>query len=447
MHFADGLAGYAYRLRRRDFSIEEATRACLDRILQANDRLRSFVHVAEQSAIQTAAGLDTLLWAGTDLGPLMGVPLGVKDLYTVEGMPTRLGSRVDLSDTIAGEGSFIRRLKSSGCVILGKTTTTEFAAGGINLTHEMPRNPCSESEHLSPGGSSAGSAVAVAAGLCPWAIGSDTGGSVRQPAALCGVVGIKVSQSRWDLDGIFSFSPSFDSLGYFNRTVADAAHVFGGLQGSQLPTVPIENLRFGIPILEDFAKPDAEVATAFEAAIRRLNEAGVVTVPVELPSAEDIDNISRIVAIELIGRLGRKRVEGLRHTIDPVPMARLDAKMDAADYVDLLNLRRRIAAAHDRKSRDAWLDGWLLPTVPHTATPLDQLSTLEDAARWNARTFRITRLANMLNQVALSIPLPVEPGALPIGLQVSTSVHEEPRLLAMAAAVEECLRSSPAPTD
>jgi aspartyl-tRNA(Asn)/glutamyl-tRNA(Gln) amidotransferase subunit A len=437
--FGSGLAAYARGLRQGQFTIEAATRACLNRIGATNERLNSFVYVANESAVETARALDTLLRSDTDLGPLMGVPVGIKDLYTVTGMPTRLGSRADLTDIIHPEGSFVRLLRAAGCVVLGKTRTTEFAMGGINLTHPTPWNPCAPDEHRTPGGSSGGSAVAVAALQCPWAIGSDTGGSIRQPAALCGIVGLKMSATRWPLDGIFSFSPTFDSLGYFTASVSDTAHVFCALQGAVLPTVHIEDLRLGRPNLAGFAELDADVTAAYESAVARLADAGVTIVPVDLPRASDIDDISRIVAIELIGRLGRQRLKTLRPVIDPVPLARLEATMDAADYIGILQRRQCVSETARSNMVEAGLDGWLLPTVPHSAGPLAELKTVDDVARWNARTFSITRLANMLDQVAISIPAPITTGSLPAGLQISSNDGRESKLLAMAMVIEQCL--------
>lgn len=436
--FGGGLHQYGRGLRDGAFTIEAATRACCHRIAETNGKLQSFVHVAE-SAMQTARALDQLLAAGTDLGPLMGVPVGLKDLFAATGMPTRLGSRINLEDTIPPEGSFVHRLRAAGCVLLGKTRTTEFAMGGINLSHPTAWNPRSPDEHRTPGGSSAGSAVAVASGQCPIAIGGDTGGSVRQPAALCGVVGLKANPTRWGADGIFSFSPTFDSIGYFSADVTDAAYFYHGLEDTAPPALRLQGLRLGQPLLERFVVPDADVATAYDDALATLERAGVHIVPVSLPDAKDVDDILKVVAIELIGRLGRQRLREARELIDPVPMARLEATMDAAEYIELLQRRQRLKEAADTAMREAGVQAWLLPTVPHTATPMTELQTVADAARWNARTFRITRLANLLNQVAISIPLSTGLGALPVGLQISSSSCSEAELLAMATAVEQAL--------
>ena len=189
------LLEFGRRFRRGELTSESVTLDYLTRIALLDLRLGTFQHVDAESALQTARAMDILRGAGTDLGPLMGVPIGVKDLFAVQGMPTTAGSLVDVSDLIGPEGSFVKRLRRAGCVILGKTKTVEFAFGavGTNAVRGTPRNPWDPETERAPGGSSGGSAVAIAAGLCALAIGSDTGGSVRLPAALCGIFGLKTT--------------------------------------------------------------------------------------------------------------------------------------------------------------------------------------------------------------------------------------------------------------
>ena len=198
-----GIVQFGIRLRRGEISSEAVTLQYLERITALNSKLAAYVHVATESAVEAARGIDRLIKGGTDLGPLMGVPIAIKDIFTVEGMPTKAGSKLDISDLVAAEGSFIKSLKRQGCVILGKTRTIEFAAGAQNVKHPTPWNPWDPDTHRTPGGSSSGSAVALSAGLCAFAVGSDTGGSVRLPAALCGLFGLKPSvgavADRWRL--------------------------------------------------------------------------------------------------------------------------------------------------------------------------------------------------------------------------------------------------------
>ncbi len=188
-----GLGTFARRFRAGEITSEEATRAYLTRIEALDPRLNAMEHVAAELSLETARAMDKLNAANTDLGPLMGVPITVKDLLTVQGMPLTAGSNIDISDLAdPQEGPFIKALKRSGCVILGKTKMVEFSLGitGVSAARGTPRNPWDMETQRLPGGSSSGAAVAAAAGLCAFAVGSDTGGSVRLPAALCGLFGL-----------------------------------------------------------------------------------------------------------------------------------------------------------------------------------------------------------------------------------------------------------------
>ena len=186
--FASGIAAFAEDLRAGRTSSVAATEACLERIAALNPKLDAFQLVDGTRARAAAAAIDALLAAGTDLGPLMGVPIGVKDIIAVEGLPTTNGSLYQTAHLNGPEGTIVQRLKEAGCVILGKTKTVEFALGatGVNEARGTPWNPWDSSIQRIPGGSSSGSAVATAAGLCAFALGTDTGGSVRIPACFTG---------------------------------------------------------------------------------------------------------------------------------------------------------------------------------------------------------------------------------------------------------------------
>ncbi|MEM9840775.1 MAG: amidase, partial [Pseudomonadota bacterium] len=201
--WADGIGAFGARLRSGKTTARAATEGALARIATHDGQMQAFVHVAADAALDQATRADRLLAQGTDLGPLMGVPVGIKDLFAVDGMPTCAGSRLDVSHAIGREGTVVARLRAAGTVILGKCRTIEFAAGAQNTSHPTPWNPADPATHRSPGGSSNGSATAVAAGYCPLAIGSDTGGSVRAPAALCGLTGHKLTADLIALDGVF----------------------------------------------------------------------------------------------------------------------------------------------------------------------------------------------------------------------------------------------------
>ena len=434
------LAEYGARLRAGAATAEAATAAYLERIALLDGKLQSFVHVAGEQALEQARAIDRLLASGADLGPLMGVPVAVKDLFSIRGMPVaRCGSRVEIADLVQPEGEFVGRLKRGGCVILGKTRMTEFAAGLVNLTHPTPWNPSDPDTHRLPGGSSNGSAVAMAAGLCAFAIGSDTGGSVRQPAALCGVFGHKTTTGALPTDGVFPLSTTLDSIGYFARSARDGALIHSALSGEPLAAPrPPRGLRLGKPVNHYFDPLDPEVAAAMALALERLARSGAQIVPIEVPeTAELADVFLPLVAVELLATLGAERFRKARELLDPIVWSRCERMLDypAAEYV--IRLRRHRALCRIAQQRMAGLDAWVTPTTPDVALPVASLDTLEKAAAWITRGTHCTRPGNLFGQCGVSIPLPVR--GLPVGLQLMCAGGDDAALLSIAQGVEQAL--------
>jgi aspartyl-tRNA(Asn)/glutamyl-tRNA(Gln) amidotransferase subunit A len=438
-YLAGGIESFSRRWRNKEFSAEEVARSCLDTISARDSKDRAFVYIARELAMAQAREADRLLASGEDLGPLMGVPVAIKDLYSVTGMPTTAGSRLDISDLVQPEGHFVRMLRAAGCVLLGKTRTTEFALGGINLVEPTPWNPCDPQVHRTPGGSSSGSAVALAAGVCAFSVGSDTGGSVRQPAANSGLVGYKSSHGAWPVDGLFALSATLDSVGWFATSVKDAAIIYNTLRReSPIPSASISQMRLARPGVGHLEKLEPSIARRIESAIVALIKAGATVVDVEMPEFSELDDFAPIVPYELVATLGRGRIEGSRELLDPVARARLDAPpMTAAEYAMLLEKRRSLCrrVAH----RMTAFDAWIMPTTLDIATPVNELGTLEAARAWNGRAFRITRSANLFDQCAISIPLPCLAEELPAGIQIVCPHGHDRRLFAMGAAVEGAL--------
>ena len=262
-----GLAALATALRTRKLSSETITRAYLRRIERVDLRIGSYLFVNPR-ALEDARAMDHKLATGQDLGPLMGLPVAVKQIFSVTGLPASPASRLDVAKLIPPEGPFIAALKRFGIVVLGLTRTTEFAAATINTTTPAPWNPWDASVKRVCGGSSHGSAAAQAAGLCAFAIGSDTGGSVRFPAAMCGVVGFKPSHGRWPTEGVFTLSPTFDTVGVFANTARDVLFISTSLGEFKIvATTPKERLAFAYP-REFSLSLDPSVGTRF----RRLVE-------------------------------------------------------------------------------------------------------------------------------------------------------------------------------
>ena len=428
-------------LRRGAFTAETTVRAFLDRIAAENDVLDAFTFVDADGAIAAARAVDLHLKARTDLGPLMGVPVALKDLYAATGLPMTAGSRVDISDRTPREGSIVETLKRGGAIILGKTRTTEFAFGTYNPTHPTPRNPCDRATHRMPGGSSSGSAVAQAAGLCAVAFGTDTGGSVRQPAALCGVAGFKATAGRLPMEGIFPLSPTFDSPGWFAHRAADLALVWQTLSGEPAARQrPMDTLVLGVPDAHFFDGLEGSVASAIEIARDRLAAAGAHLVPVALPPLSDLDAaFGAFLSAELVAWLGRERVTANLARMDPVVAARIAPGLAlAADA--FIDLRTRFAAlARAARASMSPVDALLTPASPRVAAPVDGHSTVEAAAAWSRETLRFTRPGNLFGLCGVSLPIHHLTGSLPVGLQLLAPGDADAQLLAIAQTVEEAL--------
>jgi aspartyl-tRNA(Asn)/glutamyl-tRNA(Gln) amidotransferase subunit A len=439
----ESIAEYGKRLRSKDVSAEQVTREFLDRIDERNPKLGAYTFVAREQALVAAHAIDALLRGGTDLGPLMGVPVAVKDLFYVDSMPTTAGSKADVADVVRAEGTFVRALKRSGAIILGKTWTSEFALGGINFVQRVPWNPCDETVHRTPGGSSGGSAVAMAAGLSAFAIGSDTGGSVRMPAALCGVFGHKFSSGAFPLDGIFPLSPTLDSIGTFTTSAEDAELVWDTLSGTtRVHDRSLRGLRLARPTQLFYDELDTEVSERVERALKNLAQAGAEIINVDIPEIDEFEHVfGRIVPIELIAILGRERVEQNLDRFDPVVRSRLGPGLDqkATEYIGaryrLAELRKAVAEQMEA------CDAWITPTTPLLPGPLEDYASLDAALAWNRRALRNTRPGNVFDQCGVSVPLRSNGAHLPVGLQILCAPSQDGRLLAIARAIEHALRA------
>jgi aspartyl-tRNA(Asn)/glutamyl-tRNA(Gln) amidotransferase subunit A len=432
------LAEYAAGLRSGTYAAEATIRRALARIDSTSGRFDAFACVDADGALAAARAVDANLAAHVDLGPLMGVPVAVKDLYAAAGMPMTAGSRVDVADRVPDEGTIVRGLKRAGAIILGKTRTTEFAFGTFNPSHPTPRNPCDAHVHRMPGGSSSGSAVAQAAGLCMVAFGTDTGGSVRHPAALCGVAGFKCTAGRLPMDGVFPLSPTLDSAGWFANRAADLALVFHVLSG-EVPARRrrVDTLVLGRPDAYFFDDLEDDVARAFEAAQRQLVEAGAKVVPVTLPPLSELDAaFGGFVAAELVAYLGRERVTANLARMDPVVAARIAPGLSLSAEA-FLAMRDRFGSL-SRAAREAMrdVDALITPTCPRVAAPVDDYRDSDAAAAWSRQTLRLTRPANLFGMCGVSLPIGHLAGTLPVGLQVLARGGEDAKLLAIAETIE-----------
>ncbi|MCD1262070.1 amidase [Shinella sumterensis] len=411
-----------------------------------------FTTVLAQRARMEVAASRKRLAEGRSRGVLEGVPLAWKDLFDIEGLPTTAGSRV-LKDSAPArqDAAVVRALADAGMVSVGRVNMSEFAFSGlgINPTFGTPRNPASpQGEHRIPGGSSSGSGVAVAAGLVPVSIGTDTGGSVRIPAAFNGVVGYKATRGRYAMDGVFPLARSLDSLGPLCHTVQDAVWIDAAMRGAPaagvLKRVAVSDLSFVVPETVMFDGAEPEVVTAFEAAVERLAKAGARVRREAFPEfAAIFDLMARHGALVTAEAyvLHRERITGAAAAdMDPRVVKRtlMGEKISLADYIATLEARERLMASFTARLGPG--DFLISPTLPHVAPAVQPLLDDEDLFfATNAKTLRNTLIGNFLDVCGVSLPCGTGAAGMPVGLLVSGPKDSDDALLAVAGAVESLL--------
>lgn len=438
------LAGAARALACGEVTSRELVESCLGRALDpAGEGARAFIHVDAARARAAADAIDRLRSAGAQPGPYAGIPISIKDLFDVAGQVTQAGSRV-LSDRepAAADATAVARLRACGFVLVGRTNMTEFAYSGlgINAHYGTPANPWRRSERRIPGGSSSGAAVAVADGMAFAGLGTDTGGSCRIPAALCGIVGFKPTASRVPRDGVVPLSTSLDSVGPLARSVACCATLDGilaGDAGAGPAELAVAGLRVGLPGDYVTNGMDEVVAAAWERALARLSGAGARLVELGLDVLAGIPRINSrggLVGAEAYA-WHRALLESRSHLYDPWVLQRFEAgrSQGAADYIDVLEARKRVQATV--RARTAAVDVMIAPTVPIVAPRLDDLADVEAANRTNLFLLRNPAMVNFLDGCAISLPCH-RAGEEPVGLMLIGETGSDRRLLAIAAAVE-----------
>jgi len=410
---------------------------------------RVFTKLYTESARAAADAADARVKAGRSLGPLDGKIVSIKDLFDVAGEPTLAGSIIRRDAAPAPEDAMIvQRLRRAGTVIVGKTAMTEFAFSAVGTNPHYGTPPNAADARRIPGGSSSGAGVSAAEGTSDIAIGSDTGGSVRIPAALNGVVGFKPTARRVPLAGCFPLSATLDSIGPLGRTVADCAATDAAMAGDDFASLeprPIAGLRIGIPqgrLLEEF---DAPVAEAFERSLKMLETAGsrladhlIEDLVGEMNAATKAGSLAGIEAAEIhSGWLADAQKVA---AVDPNVSGPLTRRLatTAAHYIALMRTRTALAARMDERLRS--IDVLALPTVPMLAPAVAPL--LADNALWNRTDGMLLRNPQVANQFDLtSISLPMPGSALPSGLMLFARNGRDRRLLEIAAAVEAVLAS------
>jgi aspartyl-tRNA(Asn)/glutamyl-tRNA(Gln) amidotransferase subunit A len=423
----------------------ERLEAALARIADPNgEGSRACLTVYADAARAAADAADARARAGTSLGPLDGAIVSIKDLFDVAGEVTRAGSQVLAQEgkPTATDAPVVRRLRAAGAVIVAKTNMTEFAFSGVGLNphYGTPGNPLDRARV--PGGSTSGGAVAVADGFCEIAIGTDTGGSTRIPAALCGIVGFKPSRQRIPIDGAFPLSFTLDSIGPMARTVADCA-LADAVMAGEPPMVPapapLAGLRLGIPQGLPLTELDTTVTASFAAAVAALDKAGARITDETIGLFDDLRaaNAKGGFASSEAYAIHRARLARSGAGVDPNVRTRIErgSEMSAADYVDLVQEQQRLKRAMDARLTD--LDAIILPTTPIVAPRLAEVATPEAFAPKNFALLRNTGLVNFFDLCAIS--LPVRRDGLATGIMLVAPNGHDHRLMRIAAAVERAL--------
>jgi aspartyl-tRNA(Asn)/glutamyl-tRNA(Gln) amidotransferase subunit A len=410
----------------------------------AGEGSRAILTLYADRARAEADAADRRAKAGVTLGPLDGMILTIKDLFDVAGEPTRAGSLVLADAPLAtADAPVVARLRAAGAVIIGKTNMTEFALSGVgaNPHYGTPGNPRDRTRI--PGGSTSGGGVAVADGMCEIAIGTDTGGSTRIPAALCGVTGFKPTQARVPTAGAFALAPSLDSVGPLAATVtacADADAVLAGMAPAPLAAIGLSDLKFGLPQGLPLSDLDATVSKSFAAALASLTRAGVSLSDQPLPELATMAAINTPVSLVVAEAhaLHRDRLARVGDRYDPMVRTRMLAGATVTpERLAAMQAERRaaISAMHDRL---AGLDALILPTTPIIAPLLGDVAAVDGFTRNNSLLLRNTAIANFFDLCAISLPLPVTDGHNS-GLMLIARNGADRRLLAIAAAVEAVL--------
>ena len=435
----------AQALASRRLTAEAATTHCLEAIADGNSSVNAFITVFADEARAQARQADADIAAGRYRGPLHGVPVSLKDLFDVEGVRTTAASRVRSNHVANADSTVVQRLRAAGAVLIGKNNLHEFALGTTNEDSAFgpARHPFDLSR--SPGGSSGGSAAAVLAGMAYASIGTDTGGSVRIPAGVCGLVGLKPTLGEIPTDGVVPLSQTLDHVGPICRSAGDATILYHVLRGKDAaaapPPVREREIRLGVLRGYFMALLDAGVASTFEQACTRLQDAGVELRDAIIPHADDISAIYVLIALTEAAVYHAVTLE--RRPDDYTPNVRLRLEMGryilGEDYVRAMRGREVLRTEVDQALEDC--DALLLPTLPVPATRLGAETVHIGGADQSVRTvmLRLTQLFNITGHPAITMPCGSTAEGLPVGAQLVGARDGTRGLLDVAEALEPYL--------
>jgi len=416
---------------------------CLARIADpAGEGHLAFVHTTPALARAEAALIDQMRAAGA-APRYAGIPISVKDLFDITGQTTKAGTRFLANRPPASaDAPAIARLRAAGFIAIGRTNMTELAYSGLGLNphYGTPANPYDRAARRIPGGSSAGAAISITDAMAYGAIGTDTGGSCRIPAALCGITGFKPTQRRVPTTGAIPLSTSLDSVGPLAASARDCAILDAIMAGEPVPpptALPLAHLRLAVPSDVVLDGMDRHVAAAFEAALNRLSAAGAHITHLPLP------NFLELAAINAKGGFSaaecyawnRPHIEATPELYDPRVIVRIKrgTEQSAADYIDLCAARADAIARLNIAT--SGVDALLMPTTPIIAPTIASLDDDAEFARVNLLMLRNPSFANFFDRCALSLPIHT-PGSAPVGLMVMGETNADAKILALGMAIE-----------
>jgi aspartyl-tRNA(Asn)/glutamyl-tRNA(Gln) amidotransferase subunit A len=444
------IADAARSFQAGELSPVELTRACLERIEALEPKLNAFVTLLPETAMADATAAEQRLGRGERLGPLDGIPFAIKDLYETKGIRTTAGSKI-LADYVPTEdATCIRRLREQGVVLLGKLNMHEWAFGATNaISHFGPAHNPWALDRIT-GGSSGGSGAALVASLCLGSLGSDTGGSIRMPASMCGIVGLKPTYGRVSKYGVIPLSGSLDHAGPMTRTVEDAALVLQAIAGPDPsdPTsedVPVPNylaalsggvggLRVGVLDKDVLSGLDEDVEASFRVALKTLAGLGASLVEVHIPALQRAEAIWMTIAGPEAAAYHRRNLEERPEDFSEQVRLRLQLglQLRAVDYLRGLENQQQLRA--EAEEQYAKIDVLVTPTTSSTA------SRIEDELSASGREVHIHRLTcpfNLTGQPAISLPCGFDSRGLPVGLQIVGRRFDEETVLRVAHAYEQ----------
>lgn len=447
--YMPSLSELAHQLREKSLTVQELSEKCMENYAKTEHKFNAYKAWDGEWIRKQAKAVDELLGQGADAGPLMGIPVSIKDLYSVPHFPSYAGSALPLPADWAKAGPLVQELETQSAIIMGKTHTVEYAFGGLgcNAHWGSPKNPWSKDVARVSGGSSSGAGVSLVQGSALLAFGTDTGGSIRIPSSMTGQVGLKTTVGRWSTEGIFPLSSSLDTAGIMCRTVEDVVYAFQALDKNITQKIckkELSTIRIGVPKNFFYDDADTSIIDRVTEVISFLANQGAVVKYMALKNCDEA------FAIFKKGGLAASEFYTFMMENYPERVERMDinvyTRFEAGKHIsqdEYLN-RKKLLQKYGERNLPMFNDYDVLvtPTVAIN-TPCDEdLIDANDYAKLNIMALRNTAIVNLFGWCALSLPAGLDHNGMPVGIQLMAPPFHEEKLLAVALAVEEALMTA-----